>query len=129
MNQIEEQSAKRSSSVTPNVFFAESSASTCGCVMRVGRSNALSARVRRRPQPFALAIASAAVRSSAARVATARKRSRSVGASSSGQVSVDSGRRRVQRTMSSLSNTAWTSSQNGLGSRGVPSSVAASRTR
>ena len=45
---MDEQSAKRSSSVTPNVVFACSSASTCGCVRRVGRSNACSARVSRR---------------------------------------------------------------------------------
>ena len=68
-------------------------------------------------------------RSRDASSASARSRSRSVGASSSDHVSADSGRRRVQRRTSSGSNAACTSSQNGLGSRGLPSSVAASRTR
>ena len=67
--------------------------------------------------------------SRAASSASARSRSRSVGASSSGHVSAESGRRRVQRRTSSTSKSAWTSCQNGLASRGLPSSSAASRTR
>ena len=54
---------------------------------------------------------------------------RSVGAVSIGHVSADSDRRRVQRTTSSRGKSETTSSQNGLGSRGLPSSLAASRTR
>ena len=59
------------------------------------------ARSRRRSQPFARASASAPARSRAASSASARSRSRSVGASSSDQVSAESGRRRVQRRTSS----------------------------
>ena len=128
-NQADEQSAKRSSSVTLNVVFEPSCSSTRGCVSFVGRRNADTARSRRRSQPFARASASAPAPSRDASSASARRRSRSVGASSSFHVSADSGRRRVQRRTSSASKTACTSSQNGLGSRGLPSSVAASRTR
>ena len=112
-----------------NVSFDWSCASTSGCVSFVGRLNAETARSSRRSQPFARARASAPVRSRDASSASARRRSRSVGASSSDHVSAESGRRRVHRRVSSGSNTACTSSQNGLGSRGLPSSVAASRTR
>ena len=90
--------------------------------------NAPRARSSRRSQPLAVAIASASSGSRAASSASARRRSRSVGAASSSHVSCESGRRRVQRRTSSGSKSATTSSQNGLGSRGLPSSVAASRT-
>ena len=128
-NHADEQSAKRSSSVTLNVVREPSCSRTSGCVIRVGRSNAPSARSSRRSHAFARASAPAAGSSSAARRASARSRSRSVGASSSVHVSADSLRCRVQRRTSSVSNAACTSSQNGLASRGVPSSEAASRTR
>jgi len=59
--------------------------------------------------------------------APARSRSRSLGADSSGQVRLDSGRLWVALATSAGSKSARTSSQNGLGSRGTPSSVAASR--
>ena len=127
-NQADEQSAKRSSSVTLNGVFAASSASTRGCRSAVSRVNAPRARRSRRSQPLAIAIDSASSGSRAASSASARRRSRSVGAASSSQVSRESGRRRVQRRTSSGSKSAATSSQNGLGSRGLPSSVAASRT-
>ena len=95
----------------------------------VRRVNAPRARSSRRSQPFARASEDASAGSLASSLATARRRSRSVLASSSGRVSADSGLRTVQRATSSASKTFRTSSQNGLGSRGEPSSVAASRTR
>ena len=94
----------------------------------VGRENARLARPSLRCQPFANASASASRGSSAARRASARSRSRSVGADSIGQVSRASGRRVVCRRTSSGSKSSQTASQNGLASRGEPSSVAASRT-
>ena len=53
--------------------------------------------------------------------ASARRRSRSVGAASSSRVSADSGRRTLAADVVG-SNSSRTASQNGLGSRGVPSS-------
>ncbi len=128
-NHADEQSANRSSSVTLNVVRPPNCSRMIGFVICVGRANAVRARERRRSHPFASASASAAGASVAASSASARSRSRSVGASSSDHVSAESGRRRVQRLTSSSASTARTSSQNGLGSRGLPSSVAASRTR
>ena len=130
-NQAEEQSAKRSSSVTLKTERAPSSPRTSGCVRRVCRVNARLARSRRLDQPFALAMPSASSRraSSAQSPATVRSRSRSVGAVSRLHVSEDSGRRVVQRCTSAAGNRVTTSSQNGLASLGLPSSVAASRTR
>ena len=80
MNQIEEQSANASSSVTENVSLARSSSSSTGSVSCVGRENAPSARTRRRSQPFAYARACASSSSRAASAVSARRRSRSVGA-------------------------------------------------
>ena len=97
--------------------------------LRVGRWKAANARASLLSQPFARASPSAASASWAASSASALSRSRSVGASSIGQVSAESGRRRVQRRTSSGSKRACTSCQNGLASRGLPSSSAASRTR
>ena len=128
-NQADEQSAKRSSSVTPKEPREASCSRTSGCVMRVGRWKAPRARSSLRSQPFARASPSAAHASCAASSASARSRSRSVGAWSSGHVSAESGRRRVQFRTSSGSKSACTSCQKGLASRGLPSSSAASRTR
>ena len=125
----DEQSAKRSSSVTPNVVFEPSHASSASFVSRV-----VAAERRARAREPALPVVRVGERArlvgvGAASCASARSRSRSVGAASSGHVSAESGRRAVARATSSSSKTAATSSQNGLGSRGAPSSVAASRTR
>ena len=127
-NQADEQSAKRSSSVTLNGVLADSSARTRGCFSFVSRVKARRARVSWRSQPFATARASASSGFASDEQREGRSRSRSVGAASSSQVSCESGRRRVQRRTSSGSKSATTSSQKGLGSRGLPSSVAASRT-
>src|SRR5256885_12143578 len=51
-NQIEEQSANRSSSVTPKVVFAANSARTWGCVSRVGRHAVVGGTNGDRPQTF-----------------------------------------------------------------------------
>jgi hypothetical protein len=126
---IDEQSPKRSRSVTEKLVFRRSSSRTIGLVSRVGRWNAESARSRRRSQPFDPAMARAGLGSAAASDATARTRSRSFGAASSCHVSAESARRFVQRSTSSGGNSVRASSQNGLGSRAAPSSVAASRTR
>ena len=128
MNQIEEQVANASSSVTLNVMRLARSARTAGFESSVGRSNALRARSKRRSQPLASASASAPEASSADSAASERRRSRSVGASSSGHVSAESARRLVQRVTSEGSKSPRTSCQNGLACRGAPSSVAASRT-
>ena len=127
-SQADEQSAKRSSSVAEKTVFAASGPRAAGLRSAVARSKAPRARSSRRDQSFAAASASAPSASSAARRTRARRRSRSLGADSSGHVRADSGRRRVARCTSAWSNSARTSSQNGLGSRGTPSSPAASRT-
>ena len=97
-NHADEQSAKRSSSVTLNGVFAPSSASTRGCrslVSRVkARAGAPAAAAPSRSRPRAPRPRPAR---STASWASARRRSRSVGAASSSQVSCESGRRRVQR--------------------------------
>ena len=97
---------------------------------RAGRTRAARGRSRR-VQPFASASASGQVgrvavgrepRERAQPLALGRRRRRSA------RSARESARRRVARATSSGSKTAATSSQNGLGSRGEPSSVAASRT-
>ena len=94
-NQIGEQSAKPSSSVTVNVVRAPSCSSRPGRVSRVGRGERAAGPL----QPALPAVRArerrGARRSVGRRAAPlrARSRSRSVGASSSGQVSAASGRR------------------------------------
>ena len=100
-NHADEQSEKRSSSVTLKLDRSPRNSSTSGWRSAVGRSNAASARSSRRSQPFACASAPASSASAAASAASARSRSRSVGASSIGHVSADSGRRVVARRTSS----------------------------
>jgi hypothetical protein len=119
----------RSSSVTLNVVRERSVSSTSGWRSLVRRSCARRARRSRRSHPFAFASPSASAGSSRAIDASARRRSRSVGASSIGHVSSESRRRVVARSTSSRGKSACTSSQNGLASLGLPSSVADSRTR
>ena len=100
-NQIDEQSAKSSSSVTEKLAFSRSAVDSAWSVRRVGREKAPSARVeppipavrvreRERPRPEL----------SAASELRARSRSRSVGAESTSQVSCASRRRVVQRSTS-----------------------------
>ena len=100
-NHADEQSEKRSSSVTLKLVRSPRYSRTSGWCSRVGRRNARSARSSRRSHPFASASASASDSSAEASAATARSRSRSVGAASSGHVSADSGRRVVARRTSS----------------------------
>ena len=90
----------------------QSCSSTSGCVRRVGRRKQRGALEP--PLPAVGAGERIGRRGiAAASSASARNRSRSVGASSSGHVSAESGRRRVQRRTSSASNSDWTSCQNG----------------
>src|SRR2546430_1403088 len=102
-SQIEEQSAKRSRSVTEKLVFARNSSRTTGSVRRVGRSKAASARSRRRSQPFARASAFAWSGSAAASEARARRRPRSLGADSSVHLSAARGRRPGHRSTSAES--------------------------
>ena len=117
-NHIDEQSAKRSSSVTAKVAFCRSSSSTAGCVSRVGRSKARERAVEP-PLPAVRARERVGRRTVGGRERGQRAQALALARrASSGQVSAESGRRRVQRATSSGAKRPRVSSQNGLGSRG-----------
>ena len=128
-NHADEQSANRSSSVTPNESRAPRDSSTSGCVSRVRRVNA-PARAVEPPLPAVRA----RERGRLGRLARVQPRDRTE-ALALGPGLLQRPRERGQRSPHGPAGDVVgvedvrTSSQNGLGSRGEPSSVAASRTR
>ena len=101
-NHADEQSEKRSSSVTLKLVRSPSELEHERMARaRVGRSNARARGRAGAPSRSRARARSASSASAAASAASARSRSRSVGASSSGHVSAESGRRVVARRTSS----------------------------
>ena len=129
-NHADEQSAKRSSSVTLNVVCEPSCSSTSGCVSRVGPAE----RAERALEPPLPAVrAGERLGRPPSRDAELGERAQPLAL---GRRVLERPRQRRERPPArpaahvlARRRAPATSSQNGLGSRGLPSSVAASRTR